>query len=393
MNMRLPLQTVLTAMVSASIVVMMENFIIQIPNTQFLSTLQQSQVEARTAVANVRHDLDSLKATTNRQIQEMSDQILEFKDNLRSVENTIDSMRTNQHPSDRSLVEFRPLKETSNNGTLVNDTILYHYFLSVYKTKSFKEGPPEIFTYPSTKDPISHGRLFCIRGNNTSDGSQNHYAFAYMGALPPSASMVFGTTLISDSTFDFVNPWHSMFNLFQFLLWKVESKTSSGQCPHVSNLLLFHRGEYRTRIGPWISNLLKAFSFPTSVLPLNSNYPVCFEQAIVSRRGIASMERPLRRRMYDEARCQAQASCGVIVPPRDTSSSPQVRITLMIRVGGRSFKNEESWKRVVKEQCEKAKDCNWSTMYVANLNFCEQVFSFSPREIMHTILICSNFSR
>ena len=386
--MRLPISTILTAMMSASFVVMMENFIFKIPNTQFLANVQESEVEMRRDVSNARHDLDSLKATMDRQIQEMSNQILEFKNNLRSVENTIDSMRANQQSLDRSLVEFRPLKETSNNGgALVNDTKFYHYFLSVYKTKGFEEGPPEIFIYPSTKDPISHGRLLCIRGNNTSKGSQNHYAFAYMGTLPPSASMVLGTTLISDSTFDFVNPWHSMFNLFQFLLWKVESKTSLGQCPHVSHLLLFHHGEYRTSVGPWISNLLKAFSFPTSVLPLNSNNPVCFEQAIVSRRGIASMERPLRRRMYDEARCQAQASCGVIVPPRDTSSLPQVRITLMIRAGGRSFKNEEAWKRVVKEQCEKAKDCNWSTMYVANLNFCEQVFSFHPRD--SCILICS----
>ena len=394
-NLRQPFfRTVLTAMVTASIVVMMQNFIIQMPDPQFLSTLEQSQVDARRDVTNVRHDLDSLRATMDRhiremsgQIREMSGQILDFKTELRSVENTIGSTRETQQTSDRGLVEFLPLVETSNNATLVDDTRFYHYFLSIYKTQGFKEGPPEIFIYPSTHDPISRGRLLCIRGNDTFDGSQNHYAFAYTDTLPASASLVPGTTLISDSTYDFVNPWHSMFNLFQFFLWKIQSKTSSGQCPHVSHLLLFHRGEYRTNVGPWISNLLKAFSFPTSVLPLNSNDPVCFEQAVVSRRGIASMERPLRRRMYDEARCQAQASCHVTVPPRVTSSVPQVRITLVVRIGGRSFKNEEAWKRVVKQQCEKAKDCIWSTMHVANLNFCEQVLSFHLRD--SCILICS----
>jgi hypothetical protein len=57
----------------------------------------------------------------------------------------------------------------------------------------------------------------------------------------------------------------------------------------------------------------------------------------------------------------------------------------MVRSGGRQWKDQKAWERVIDEQCGKVEGCRWTTMYVANMTFCEQVQSMMETDILVSV--------
>lgn len=362
--------------------------------------LERSQHELQKALSRTQNErdaimqrLEALEAarsaiiSSSKDDQDLQPLLIKIKDKVIELENA-------SHIFKKQLslgVKYLPLKVIDSSRD--RDDHVYHYFMSVFKGRGMVEGPPDLFTFPS--DRFSHDRLLCFKGNHTSDGTQNFYAFAFKEGLPIGASVVPGITLISDTYWDFNNPWHAMYDLLQFVYWRIDNG-----CANAANLLLFHQGEYRKEMGNWIKRVMEASGLPTSVLKMNASRggrsyeeeeSVCFERAVVSRSGIGGMKKPLLRRMYTEARCQARRSCNVRVDDngdgnyeKADGSKRHVNITLMVRQGGRGFVDEGAWQQVVKQRCEAAVNCSWSVMYVANLTFCQQVEAMSYTDILVT---------
>ncbi|KAH7314888.1 hypothetical protein KP509_21G025700 [Ceratopteris richardii] len=295
-------------------------------------------------------------------------------------------------------LRFLPLKDVQARSR--GDTHVHHYFISALKGRGWAEGPPELFTFPAEdgNSTLRH-RLLCLRGNSTSDGTQNSYALAHKEELPIGARLVQGTTLISDTLWDFRNPWHSMFNLVQFIYWRLDNA-----CTRAQNLVVFHQAEFRTHLGDWIGSVLSSSGLPSVPLDINklaAEHPntgeaddlpiMCFERAIVSRRGIGGMTLPLRRRLFDEMRCQVRRACNIHVnnmygadaeETKITRSIRHVNVTLLVRQRTRGFIDEGAWRRVLQEQCRPTQNCTWSVIYVANMSFCRQVEAMSHTNIL-----------
>lgn len=135
---------------------------------------------------------------------------------------------------------WKTLKDLSKEGIL--------RFLSDIPDRGLVQGPPQFHEFPSAQ---SRERHLCFLGNDTSNGTRNSYMYAWRDALPKDHIFLTGTTLISETNYDFENPWHSMYNLVQFTWWK-----QANQCARADRLLLYHWSELRRHLGGWISEVL-----------------------------------------------------------------------------------------------------------------------------------------
>lgn len=120
-------------------------------------------------------------------------------------------------------------------------------FISEITGRGMEVGPPEMFEFPSA---VSNARHLCFLGNNSSNGTKNFYTFAWADALPKDHILLNGTTLISETYYNYENPWHSMYNLVQFVYWK-----QVNACQGAERLLLYHWSELRRNLGAWISHV------------------------------------------------------------------------------------------------------------------------------------------
>lgn len=128
-------------------------------------------------------------------------------------------------------------------------------FMSDIIGRGLLKGPPEFFEFPSN---LSHGRHLCFLGNDTRSGTKNSYTYAWRDSLPKGSLLLKGVSLISETHFDFANPWHAMYNLVQFVYWK-----QWHGCIDADRLLLFHWGEVRNTMGDWISKVIRPVLFFT----------------------------------------------------------------------------------------------------------------------------------
>jgi hypothetical protein len=120
-------------------------------------------------------------------------------------------------------------------------------FISEITGRGMEVGPPEMFEFPSA---VSNARHLCLLGNNSSNGTKNFYTFAWADALPKDHILLNGTTLISETYYNYENPWHSMYNLVQFVYWK-----QVNACQGAERILLYHWSELRRNLGAWISHV------------------------------------------------------------------------------------------------------------------------------------------
>ena len=214
---------------------------------------KHSAVELMGDFHSNEHDkqTDSLVQEALNRTLESDNQILHKLEELQ-LENELLRIRTGQimrHIAD-SITQWKPLRDLTK--------ISVRCFISEIMSREHEqEGPPELFEFPSA---LSHGRHLCFKGNDTQNGTRNFYTFAWEEALPSGHLLLNGTTLISETEYDYNNPWHSMCNLIQFVHWKLKNRCTS----KAERLIIYHWSELRRTMGGWITQvryaLLKNFA-------------------------------------------------------------------------------------------------------------------------------------
>ncbi|GAB4838414.1 hypothetical protein Ancab_027949 [Ancistrocladus abbreviatus] len=103
----------------------------------------------------------------------------------------------------RHGVTFLPLKDLRYTKTPLQG---HTWFMSsVYDTHV--EDEVQYQKYPSE---ASRGRILCIKGHDTHDGSRNYYALAWPEFLPFNATVLKGLTFISHNHYNDDNTWHDL---------------------------------------------------------------------------------------------------------------------------------------------------------------------------------------
>lgn len=100
---------------------------------------------------------------------------------------------------------------------------------------------------------------------------------------------------------------------------------------------------------------------------------VCFEEAVVVRRGDEGMSGGRKEEVYDMMRCRAREYCGL--GRKGEGSLGEIRMTLFFRVGFRAFKNEKVVKGVFERECGRVEGCMVRVVWAGNLTFCDQVWA------------------
>eukprot|EP00249_Psilotum_nudum_P009432 c21932_g1_i4 orf=127-1758(+) len=265
----------------------------------------------------------------------------------------------------RQAVHFLEMKDTREQGVVQSKDDRTWFMSSLYGHP--ENGNPETFSFPSQQ---SRERLLCVQGRNTRDGTKNSYGFAWKDYLPLNATILPGITLVADNYYDYFNPWHSMTALLSFAAWRRENN-----CKSPRRLVLYHWGELVTDMGSWISNVLEA-SLGVRLQPDPLNYQqeiVCFEQAVVHRRGMAGMSLEKLKLVLNMVRCMVRKFCRVEAGRHFQGKLLTMNLTLLVRSGARGFKNESGVVTVIEKVCKNVEGCKFTVAHIANLSFCEQM--------------------
>ncbi|GAA0139811.1 glycosyltransferase [Lithospermum erythrorhizon] len=150
--------------------------------------------------------------------------------------------------------------------------------------------------------------------------------------------------------------------------------------------ILYHWGELRMSIGPWLRCLMEA-TFGENRVNIervteigsgdhnldsaveDDSSPVCFEDSVVMRHNEGGMGKLRRLEAYDMLRCKARIYCNV----SNDEKIDKIGLTLFMRTGPRSFKNESVVIKIFEKECQKVQGCQLTVAYSSNLTFCEQV--------------------
>ncbi|KAL5705459.1 hypothetical protein ACHQM5_023758 [Ranunculus cassubicifolius] len=244
----------------------------------------------------------------------------------------------------RQSVTFLPLKDLR----YAHEALAGHtWFMSSLYDKNEK-GEVQHQYFPS---PESQGRLLCLQGNDTHDGSWNSYALAWEEALPYNATVLKGLTFVSYSHYSWGNIWHGLSAAFPFIGWHIKSG-----CEKPDRWVVYYQGEIRSGISEWLTHLLDAtfggkmkFEAFTQM-----NGPVCFERAVVMRHNEGGMSREgenfVRVEGYDLLRCKARIYCNVSLMGRGAYIDERV-------TGARSFWNDSIVTKIFKKECLKVDGC------------------------------------
>lgn len=122
----------------------------------------------------------------------------------------------------------------------------------------------------------------------------------------------------------------------------------------------------------WLSTLMEAtFDGPQRIEGFENDdgSPVCLEKAVVMRHNEGGMAREKRMEVYDLIRCKARAYCNVT----SDEKTMEIRMTLFMRTGARSFKNQTAVIEIFANECAKVEGCRLIVAYSYNLTVCEQV--------------------
>ncbi|KAJ0989905.1 hypothetical protein J5N97_008261 [Dioscorea zingiberensis] len=158
-------------------------------------------------------------------------------------------------------------------------------------TGKASNGMPEHFVFPSDQHP--NNKILCISHGNKS------YAFA--STFPENTTLLKGLTFIADSFYDYENPWHGLNAVAGFFAWMRDN-----ECKKPRRFLLFKNGEVVKRVGNWVYNLMKA-GLGGEVVEVESlegrdGEVVCFERAVVMRRGLGGMSGKMRNGLFEMLR-------------------------------------------------------------------------------------------
>ncbi|PRQ36338.1 putative glycosyltransferase 61 [Rosa chinensis] len=273
----------------------------------------------------------------------------------------------------RQSVTFLPLKDLRYaHAALVGHT----WFMSSMYDSSDEEGEVQYQHFPSQ---LSSNRLLCLKGRDNHDGSWNSYALAWPDVLPHNATLMTGLSFISYNHYSYDNIWHGLAAVMPFVAWHKKNS-----CAKPDRWILYHWGEIRSRMAAWLSTLMEAtFGGPPFVEVFNGveeGRAVCFEEAVVMRHNEGGMSRDQRMEVYDLMRCKARAYCNVSSEGEDRRR--KIGMTLFMRTGPRSFKNESALVGIFEKECAKVDGCRLVVAHSNNLTFCDQVKLMSMTDIL-----------
>ncbi|KAG9144274.1 hypothetical protein Leryth_016928 [Lithospermum erythrorhizon] len=273
-------------------------------------------------------------------------------------------------------VTFLPLKDLrfSENPTSGNT-----WFMSSLND-THEENEAEHLYFPSD---ASKGRVLCIKGRDTRDGTKNSYALAWPEALPDLATLLKGLTFVSDTYYNHENLWHGVCATIPFVRWSMKNN-----CIRPDRWVLFHWGELRLKMGSWIEQLMRVNFGEVYVEGFNngSDIPYCFEKVVIMRHDLGRLGLENKLKVSDHLRCKARKYCeinpigrGVEVNER---GEPIIRFTLLLRRGSRSFKNSTSVTEIFAKECAKIQGCILNVVQSEDLNFCDQVRVMTQTDIV-----------
>ncbi|KAF9603519.1 hypothetical protein IFM89_036792 [Coptis chinensis] len=253
-------------------------------------------------------------------------------------------------------VTFLPLKDLRFAHTAMDGNT---WFMSSICDDAGEEGETEHLYFPSE---ASKGRLLCVAGNDSHYGERNLYGFAWKDSLPANSTLMEGLTFVSDTYYDYTNLWHGLTAMAPFVSWYKRNG-----CESPSRWVLYHWGELRTGMGSWHENLMKATFGELKVEGFGkSNGSSCFEKAVVMRHNIGKMGKRE----------------GLSNAENNKKEDTAVRLTLLMRKGARSFKNESLVVKIFSNECARVKGCKLTVTQSENLSFCDQVRAMSFTDIV-----------
>lgn len=280
----------------------------------------------------------------------------------------------------RESVTFLPLKDlryADMEAAMSGNT----WFMSSL-SDTVEENEAEHLYFPSQG---SKGRILCIKGRDSKDGSKNSYALAWPESLPESATLLEGLSFVSDTYYDYLNLWHGLYAVAPFVGWSMKN-----QCLKPTRWVLFHWGELRSKMGAWAQNLMRATygDVAVEVFRGGGDGPYCFERAVVMRHNIENMGKKKRVQVSEQLRCKAREFCGINTSSKGNEvnerGEPVVNMTLLMRRGSRSFKNASAVVNVFTRECERVDGCALSVVQSEDLSFCDQVRVMTYTNIVAT---------
>ncbi|CAL5377679.1 unnamed protein product [Camellia sinensis] len=281
----------------------------------------------------------------------------------------------------RQAVTFLPLKDLRYTQTAQQG---HTWFMSsTYDTH--EQGEVQFQHFPSK---ASKGRLLCVKGNDTHDGAWNSYALAWPETLPENATHMEGLTFVSYNHYNYDNIWHGLSAMVPFVAWHIKNECS--KLP--TRWVLYHWGELRTKMGPWLKTLMNAtFNGYVDIERFDDrgggDRAVCFEEAVVMRHNEGGMSRERRMEVYDLMRCKARLYCNVSMEESREDGGRGLNLavigmTMFMRTGARSFKNESAVIGIFERECHNVEGCRFFVAHSNNLTFCQQVKLMSLTDIL-----------
>ena len=221
--------------------------------------------------------------------------------------------------------------------------------------------------------PETGGRVLCLAGNHSGDGTKNSYALAWPDALPDGAIFLSGLTYVSENFYDYKNLWHGLGAVVPYVAWY-----NAFGCRPPARWVLYMKGELQREISPWLRGLAEA-SIGEGMRIEKLDHPSCFEEAVLFRHNKGGMSPVTKLRAFDAIRCKARSFCNVSEEGYGTT----VRLTLLLRTGARSFKNESAVVEVFRRAC--TGDCRLTVAWAVKVgNFCDQVRLMSGTDVLAT---------
>ncbi|KAG5548464.1 hypothetical protein RHGRI_013970 [Rhododendron griersonianum] len=277
----------------------------------------------------------------------------------------------------RRAVTFLPLKDLRYTKSAQEG---HTWFMSSLHD-THEQGEVAYQQFPSAS---SNGRLLCIKGRDVHDGAWNSYALAWPETLPYNATLMKGLTFISNNHYNYDNIWHGLSSLVPFVAWHIKNGCSVGP----TRWVLFHWGELRARMGLWVKTLMEAtFTGPLNIERFDfdgGDEAVCFEKAVVMRHNEGGMSRQRRMEVFDLIRCKAREHCNAssAATAAEGGGGGGIGMTLFMRTGARSFRNESAVVGIFEKECRKVKGCRLTVAHSNNLTVCEQVKLMSLTDIL-----------
>ncbi|KAI4367491.1 hypothetical protein MLD38_023224 [Melastoma candidum] len=270
----------------------------------------------------------------------------------------------------RESVTFLPLKDLR----YVDNATQGHTWFMSSLNDTHAEGEVQYQYFPS--EP-SKGRVLCLKGRDTHDGSRNYYALAWWEFLPRNATAVKGLTFVSYNHYNYDNIWHGLSATLPFVAWYQREG-----CQSPDRWILYHWGEIRQRMSMWLGKLMEATFGGFPVIEyfdgVEEGSPVCLEKVVVMRHNEGGMSLQRRMEAYDLMRCRARSYCNVSSKGRRR----KIQLTMFMRTGPRSFRNDSLVIEIFRKACAMFKECRLAVAYSHNLTFCEQVKLMSRTDIL-----------